>query len=553
VRTLDSNLDGRVSADVACDLDYDGSVTGADAAAASSHAGHSHRNALFGTLVRRTSLCEGCQVYDVGSIGESTLSWSPDGSRIAFTIHTEPEGDCAVFTVPSEPTGWDVPVKLTHPPLLVHDYDPCWSPLGTEIVFGRQDNAIYAKGIPGLNPDTSLRLVTRHNDGTSLERGDLTPSISPDGIWVAFTRKASEFAHYELWKTPINGDTTRRVRLTVESSGDDFYPQWSSDGEWIVFDRVAAGKHSVWKVPASGGTMTPVLLAGGGLMASTPAFSPDGVVLVTGVGPAIGATAHTLDASLSGITLPSSKAVGAYPAHALAAGDPVLSPRVSPDGTRLALRTDQLYAARRNMNLPPVIATVAGIPIIDATPYVDMTTGAGVPLSFTIEAGDPEGDALEYHAYFLHDGMSFDPGTRTFSWTPPNPTLGSTSNVRFQVITPSGGTDYAIARITVGGAAGVTDPPRPARFALEPARPNPFRDRTALRLDLPSRARVRAEVFDLAGRRVRTIADAEYPAGSHAFEWDGRNESGQPVGAGLYLCRVSAGSWRAERKLLRIP
>jgi flagellar hook assembly protein FlgD len=63
---------------------------------------------------------------------------------------------------------------------------------------------------------------------------------------------------------------------------------------------------------------------------------------------------------------------------------------------------------------------------------------------------------------------------------------------------------------------------------------------------------VRLDIYDLAGRRVRRLADAEYPAGLHSLVWDGRNDHGLSVGSGLYLYRWTAGNHAAARTMLLI-
>jgi hypothetical protein len=556
VRTTDADADGRATASEApCDLDDSGSIGAGDSALVAPHLGHAHRHALFGTLVRRTNLCDSCDVAEEdaelsGVIGASTVSWSPDGRRLAFTIHTAPHGDCSVYIAHSDPRDGDDLMQFTFPDSGVHDYDPTWSPLGTEIAFGRADNTIWAKGVPGLAGDTTLRLVTRHNDATVAERGDLTPAFSPDGEWIAFTRHSAEGEHYHLWKTPADGDTTRGVQLTNEPTGDDFYPQWSPDGAWIVYDVVRNGKHGVYRVASSGGAAIPVLLPGGGLIASTPAYSPDGEALLLGVGDTTGSHTHVLDASASGLTLPSAIPVLHYPDQADSANDPILTPRLSPDGTRLALRTTQLFAARRNMSVPPRITRVAGQAIDHALPFVSLVRAAGAPFEITVEGSDPEDDPLTWHAYLLEPGMSFDAPSHTLSWTPPDSMLGRSVNVRFLVTTESGGCDYAIARIHVADAADVADAGRASRFGFASIGPNPLRTRATIAYTLPALARVRLEVFDVSGRRVRLLADAERPAGTHAVEWDGRDARGRRVAAGIYVCRLSAGASRAESKIV---
>jgi flagellar hook assembly protein FlgD len=60
-------------------------------------------------------------------------------------------------------------------------------------------------------------------------------------------------------------------------------------------------------------------------------------------------------------------------------------------------------------------------------------------------------------------------------------------------------------------------------------------------------------VFDVLGRQVRVIADASYPAGEHSLVWDGRDSNGTPVRAGVYLCRMTAGEFRAQRTMVMVP
>ncbi len=75
--------------------------------------------------------------------------------------------------------------------------------------------------------------------------------------------------------------------------------------------------------------------------------------------------------------------------------------------------------------------------------------------------------------------------------------------------------------------------------------PNPFRRETSVWLSLPAETRVAVEVFDLLGRRVRTLSRAFLSAGDHRFAWDGRDQSGSEVAGALYMVRARAGdsSW----------
>ncbi len=93
----------------------------------------------------------------------------------------------------------------------------------------------------------------------------------------------------------------------------------------------------------------------------------------------------------------------------------------------------------------------------------------------------------------------------------------------------------------------------PVRFALGQNAPNPFTRSTTIRFELPVAGKVRIEVFDLLGRRVRTLTDLEWPAGYHAVEWDGRDESGREIHSGVFLYRMTAGSFRDQRKMVITP
>lgn len=80
-------------------------------------------------------------------------------------------------------------------------------------------------------------------------------------------------------------------------------------------------------------------------------------------------------------------------------------------------------------------------------------------------------------------------------------------------------------------------------------RPNPFNPSTTVELRLTRPAQVRAELFDVAGRRVATLLDAALGAGTRNLHWDGTDSRGGRVASGTYLLRVDAGGEAAVRRL----
>ena len=88
----------------------------------------------------------------------------------------------------------------------------------------------------------------------------------------------------------------------------------------------------------------------------------------------------------------------------------------------------------------------------------------------------------------------------------------------------------------------------PTSYALFGARPNPTSEGTSFEYQLPTSKHASLVVYNVAGQVVRTLVNAEVPAGYHRARWDGHDESGAKVAAGVYLVRFEAGDYRATKK-----
>jgi hypothetical protein len=78
----------------------------------------------------------------------------------------------------------------------------------------------------------------------------------------------------------------------------------------------------------------------------------------------------------------------------------------------------------------------------------------------------------------------------------------------------------------------------PEKFNLSQNYPNPFNPTTKIEYDLPVSAGVRIEIFDILGRRVKTLIDERKETGFYTTMWDGRNNYGKEVASGVYLYRI---------------
>jgi hypothetical protein len=90
----------------------------------------------------------------------------------------------------------------------------------------------------------------------------------------------------------------------------------------------------------------------------------------------------------------------------------------------------------------------------------------------------------------------------------------------------------------------------PLLTLLHSPHPNPANPTTTIRFDLGTSGRARVHVFDVAGRLVRSLVDTDMESGHHVVHWDGRNTSGVPVSAGVYVCRLDAADVSQSQKLV---
>ena len=99
--------------------------------------------------------------------------------------------------------------------------------------------------------------------------------------------------------------------------------------------------------------------------------------------------------------------------------------------------------------------------------------------------------------------------------------------------------------------SGIEEPEVAAVSLSVSSHPNPFTTETALSYVLPSGGALGLRVYDAAGRLVRTLADAEMrPAGAGRAVWDGLDDRGNEVSAGVYFALIDVSGEQASRKLV---
>lgn len=200
-------------------------------------------------------------------------SWSPDGKKLVFVRATDtlpPAGRYDLWTIGADGSGATQLTFLSeHPGERV--FEPAWSPDGSRIAYTLEER-LYLMDADGRNrrpvglkredgpvdwlawsPDGSRLAVERRRpilnvgsevatvgaDGSglkglsSVEVSDSWPAWSPDGTKIAFVTYSRSDDRYVL--AMMNADGTGRKLLTSPPSRHQIVPSWSPDGRWIAY------------------------------------------------------------------------------------------------------------------------------------------------------------------------------------------------------------------------------------------------------------------------------------------------------------------------------
>jgi Tol biopolymer transport system component len=209
-------------------------------------------------------------------IGDDEPVYAPDGTRVAFIRALAPFVDDAAHQggeVPSDCGLWIGDLRSgevtqitsnTDPPC-DREYTPHWSPDGMQFTYWRDP---YENGQP-----TGTSVFVINADGTD-ERQLTDPAMfagypdwSPDGEWIVFdTYPLQEFQCCRVSNLyRMHPDGSGMEQLTHYETQDlrATQPRYTPDGKWIVFTAVKPESRSLWAIPAEGGE--PIVLAPGGI------------------------------------------------------------------------------------------------------------------------------------------------------------------------------------------------------------------------------------------------------------------------------------------------
>jgi hypothetical protein len=113
--------------------------------------------------------------------------------------------------------------------------------------------------------------------------------------------------------------------------------------------------------------------------------------------------------------------------------------------------------------------------------------------------------------------------------------------------------DYCTIKY-VQGVTGVEDETgsreRPSEFDLSQNYPNPFNPTTKIEFTLAKSGFVSLQIYDVLGRKVRTLVSEHLSSGYKSVLWDGKSEDGKDVASGVYFYQLKVGDFSEPKKML---
>ncbi len=143
------------------------------------------------------------------------------------------------------------------------------------------------------------------------------------------------------------------------------------------------------------------------------------------------------------------------------------------------------------------------------------------------------GAVVDESGQVLTDDFAADQGTRNFT-----------------IANASGNFDLDWVQVLAITATSTDRHVLPEGYALKQNYPNPFSRRTIIEYEMGQTGHALVQVFDLLGRRVATLVNADMPSGLHQIEWDGRTENGAVAASGVYFYRMQVAGAQKTRSMV---
>lgn len=177
--------------------------------------------------------------------------------------------------------------------------------------------------------------------------------------------------------------------------------------------------------------------------------------------------------------------------------------------------------------------------------YVKDSNGnplAGVLVEYSNSGQSVLTNALGYYEMYITEGWSgtSTPSMTSYSFEPSQYTYSNVSGYYYDQ-------DFAEA-VTSLGIEDINS--LPTSFTVLPAYPNPFNPSTTIRYGLDNDSDISIQIYDITGQLISTLQDNYQTQGWHSAIWNGTNQHGEQVPAGLYLSRITSDNEVKTTKLM---
>jgi hypothetical protein len=187
-------------------------------------------------------------------------------------------------------------------------------------------------------------------------------------------------------------------------------------------------------------------------------------------------------------------------------------------------------------------------PNIDPAIFDMMTNGT---ITAAINSNDEDGTIIWNSLYVPPQHGTFETFSgyqKNFIYTP-NSEFSGLDSVQIISMDDKGATENGVHYFNIQNLS-LTNTTVPNQFELYQNYPNPFNPKTTFRYDLSHKSNVTLNIYNLMGNQIRTFEIGVEKSGAKSYIWDGTNNSGELVGAGIYLFQIQAGDFTKSRKMI---
>lgn len=167
--------------------------------------------------------------------------------------------------------------------------------------------------------------------------------------------------------------------------------------------------------------------------------------------------------------------------------------------------------------------------------YIDWPNGDPDLYSISVSGGVPKRVAGRVGGF---DQGDFDP-----AWS------NNGQYIAWSSFTPPPVDSLSVSRNAISAKAQVfAEPESESTFQNFP---NPFSGSTTITFNVPQASHVKMSIFDISGRQVNILADADYQPGTYQVQWNGQGQNGQSLATGVYICQLKTNTGLQVKKIMR--